>query len=74
MRKLLSIAALVAGCWLIYMGHERQESLAGKADSSLSALGEKLDGNGHVPTHVRYYVAGALLAAGGALGLGLVRR
>jgi hypothetical protein len=74
MRKLLSLAALAAGIWLVYMGHERQESLAGRADSSLSRLGERLDGSGHAPTHVKYYVGGFLLIAGGALGLGLVRK
>ena len=74
MRKPLSIAALAAGIWLVYMGHERQESLAGRADASLSSLGEKLDGSGHVPTHVKYYAAGLILVAGGALGLGLVKR
>ena len=30
MSKLLSIAALVLGIWLIYLGYERQQSLAGK--------------------------------------------
>jgi hypothetical protein len=33
-----------------------------------------VDGEGHTPTHVKYYAAGAVLVAGGALGLGLVRR
>jgi len=74
MRKLVSLAALVAGCWLVYMGHDRQESLAGRADSSLAKLGDKLDGDSHIPTHVKYYAAGAVLVAAGALGLGLLRR
>jgi len=69
MRKLLSLAALVAGIWLIYAGRERQDSLAGKADASLSKLGEKIDGADHTPAHVKYYAAGAVLLVGGALGL-----
>ncbi len=74
MKKLLSAAALVIGICLLYMGHERQQSLAGRADSSLSTLGQKIDGAGHTPTHVRYYAAGAVLVVVGALGLGFVKR
>jgi hypothetical protein len=74
MRPILSIIALVGGIWLIYIGYERQESLAGKADDTFSKLGQKVDGSGHVTTHMKYYVAGTLLAVGGAVGLGLVKR
>jgi hypothetical protein len=74
MRKLVSLAALGAGICMIYMGHERQESLAGRADSTLARLGERIDGDGHFPTHVKYYGAGFILVAAGALGLGLVRK
>lgn len=73
-RALLSVSALIAGLCLIYMGYERQQSLAGKADSSLSQLGQKIDGGDHTPTHLKYYIAGTLLAVGGALGLGIVRK
>lgn len=74
MRKLLPALALVAGVWLVYMGYERQQSLAGRTESEISALGRRLDGADHTPTHTRYYLAGALLALGGAFGLGLFRK
>ncbi|HEY4989961.1 MAG TPA: DUF3185 family protein [Opitutaceae bacterium] len=73
-RPLISISALIAGLCLIYMGYERQQSLAGKADTSLSHLGQKIDGGDHTPTHLKYYIAGSLLAVGGAFGLGIVRK
>ncbi len=60
MGKLLSVLALVAGAWLVYPGRVRQESLAGKADDSLSKLGQKIDGGGHTPVHIRNYAAGAV--------------
>lgn len=74
MRKLLSALALAAGIWIIYMGYVRQHSLAGKADGTLSSLGQKIDGGDHTPAHVKYYAAGAVLAVAGAIGLGLIRR
>jgi hypothetical protein len=74
MRKLISLAALAAGLWLVYMGHERQESFAGRTDSSLAKLGDRLDGDGPMPKHVKFYAAGFILIAAGALGLGLVRK
>jgi hypothetical protein len=74
MRATLSIAALVGGVCLIYMGHQRQESLAGKADIALARIGRSLDGGEHATTHLKYYAAGAALVIGGAIGLGLVKR
>jgi hypothetical protein len=74
MSKLLSAAALAAGLWVIYLGYERQQSIAGKTDSTLSAIGERIDGQGHTPTHVVYYAMGAVLAVAGAYGLGIVRK
>ncbi len=74
MAKLASIAALIAGLWLVYTGYERQHSLAGRADGALSTLGQKIDGADHAPAHVRYYVAGAVLVVGGLMGLGFVKR
>ena len=74
MKTIISLAALAGGIWLLYSGYERQQSLVGRADSSLARLGEKVAGEGHTPTHVKYYAAGAVLVVGGALGLGLVRR
>lgn len=74
MRKIISLAALVLGAWLLYTGHDREHSLAGKADSSLSRLGTKIDGEERMPTHEKYYIAGIALVLGGAVGLGLVRK
>jgi hypothetical protein len=74
MRKILSLMAIIAGAWLVYSGYERQHSLAGKADDSLSRLGQKIDGQGYATAHVKYYVAGLVLLAGGAMGLGLARK
>lgn len=74
MCRLISLVALVAGIWLVGMGHERQESIAGKADDSISKLGQKIDGGDHMTAQTKYYVAGAVLLVGGALGLGIVRK
>jgi threonine/homoserine/homoserine lactone efflux protein len=74
MRKLLSLLALAAGAWLVYLGYQRQQSLAGKAENEFSRLGQRIDGGEHTPTHTKYYLAGAVLALGGAAGLGLVKK
>jgi threonine/homoserine/homoserine lactone efflux protein len=74
MRPLFSILALAGGIWLIHMGYERQESLAGRTDNTLSKLGQKIDGDGHLTTHMKYYIAGTVLVIGGTLGLGIVRK
>jgi hypothetical protein len=73
MSKLVSLLALIVGLCLLYMGYERQLSLAGKADRTLSRLGTAIDGGDHTPTHIKYYVAGAALTIGGMLGLGVIR-
>jgi Protein of unknown function (DUF3185) len=69
MRFVLSLAAMVCGVWLVYLGYERQLSLAGKADRTLSRLGTAIDGGDHTPTHTKYFIAGAVLFAAGAIGL-----
>jgi hypothetical protein len=74
MSKLLSAVALAAGICLIYMGYERQQSLEGKAASTFSTLGQKIDGADHTPRHMQYYLAGSLLFVIGAFGLGIVRK
>jgi hypothetical protein len=68
-RNLISVLAVMAGGWLVYLGYVRQNSLAGLADGSISKLGQRIDGGDHTPAHVRYYVAGAVLIAGGVVGL-----
>jgi hypothetical protein len=74
MGKLLSLFALIAGIWLIYLGYERQLSLAGKADRTMSRIGTAIDGGDHTPTHVKYYIAGTLFSIGGVFGLGIIRK
>jgi hypothetical protein len=74
MSRFLSVLALAGGIWLIYLGYERQLSLAGRADRTLSRLGTAIDGGDHTPTHVRYYIAGAVLAVGGVFGLGIIKK
>src|ERR1700691_1321450 len=51
MSKVLSVLALAGGIWLLYLGYERQISIAGKADRTLSRLGTAIDGGDHTPTH-----------------------
>ena len=74
MRAILSLVALVGGILLIFMGYQRQQSLEGKADNTFAKISQKIDGGEHPTTQMKYYVAGALLAIGGAVGLGLVKR
>ena len=71
MSKFLSVLALAGGIWLIYLGYERQISIAGHADRTLSRLGTAIDGGDHTPLHTKYFIAGAVLLAGGAVGLGV---
>ncbi len=74
MQKLLSLAAIAAGIALIYVGYQREHSLAGGADGTLSRIGEKIDGGVRPPTYVKYYLAGAAFLVAGAVGTGLVRK
>lgn len=74
MRNLISVLAIAAGIWLLYLGYVRQNSLAGQADNSLSRIGQKIDGGDHTPTHIRYYAVGALLLVCGSVGLAPSRR
>lgn len=74
MGKFLSLLCLLAGLWLLYLGYQRQESLVGSADQTLAKIGQKLDGGDHLTDATKFYLAGAVLAVGGIVGLGLVRR
>jgi hypothetical protein len=74
MCKFLSVLALLGGIWLIYLGYERQLSLAGKADRTFSRLGTAIDGGDHTPTHTKYYIAGTVLTLAGVFGLGIIRQ
>ena len=74
MTKLLSLAALLAGAWLVYLGYEREHSIAGNADTTLAKIGRKIDGGDHTPTHMKYYIGGGILILGGAVGLGALKK
>jgi Protein of unknown function (DUF3185) len=74
MRTMLSFAVLAVGLWLIYLGYERQLSLAGRADRTLSRLGTAIDGGDHTPTHMKFYIAGTVLAFCGVFGLGIIKK
>jgi hypothetical protein len=74
MRTPLSLLALVAGLLFLYLGYERQISLAGRADRTLSRLGTAIDGGDHTPTHTKYYIAGTILTISGVLGLGIIKK
>jgi hypothetical protein len=74
MRKLIALAAVAAGICLLYLGYQRQESFAGKADKTFTTIGNKFDGGPRVTTEAEYYAAGAVLTVGGVVGLGIIRR
>jgi Protein of unknown function (DUF3185) len=73
MRPLLSVLAVMGGLWLLYLGYERQISLAGRTDRTFSRMGTAIDGGDHTPLHTKYFVAGAVLLACGSVGLGFRR-
>jgi TRAP-type C4-dicarboxylate transport system permease small subunit len=74
MGKLLCALLIAAGIWLAYLGYERQQSVAGRADSAIARIGQSLNGAPSSTLHVRYYAGAAVLIGGGLLGLVLVRR
>jgi threonine/homoserine/homoserine lactone efflux protein len=74
MCKVLSVAALAGGLWLLYLGYERQESLAGSAESAVARIGQKVDGTDRLTEANEYYVAGAILTLAGVIGLGVFRK
>jgi hypothetical protein len=74
MSKFLSVLALAGGIWLIYLGYERQISIAGRADRTFSRLGTAIDGGDHTPTHTKYYIGGSLLVLVGVFGLGIIKK
>jgi hypothetical protein len=73
MQKALSLVAVAAGIALFVAGYRRGHSIVGHADSAFSDLGAKFDSNPHATRQARFYVAGALLVAGGLVGYGVAR-
>jgi hypothetical protein len=68
------MVAIVAGLWLAYLGYERQQSVAGRADSAVARIGQSINGGGSPTLQVRYYAGAAILLGGGVLGLALARK
>lgn len=69
MKMIIALVAIAIGGWLLYAGYQRQDSLAGKAESSVSDLGRELDGKTRIPDHVWYYIGGGVLIVAGFAGL-----
>jgi hypothetical protein len=67
MKKILSLILILLGGWLVYVGYNRGESLAGKTKSGIAELKNEIDGKMRVPDHVWYYVGGGALIVAGAV-------
>jgi hypothetical protein len=61
MNKIIGIAMLLVGGWLLYTGYNRGESLAGKTKAGIAELKNEIDGKARVPDHVWYYIGGGVL-------------
>jgi len=67
MSKLLALALIIIGSWLIYDGYSRGDSLLGRTQSGIVSLKNEIDGKGRVARPYIYYGGGALLILGGAV-------
>jgi hypothetical protein len=65
MNKIIGLVLIVAGAFLIYKGINRQDSLAGKADSAGTSIANSVDGGTRTPTHTVWIVGGAVVAVAG---------
>ena len=65
MKLIIALVAIALGGWLLYAGYQRQDSLAGRAESAISDVGRQLDGETRVPEHVWYYIGGGVLIVAG---------
>ncbi len=72
MSKIIGIVLIAVGGYLVYVGWQRKESLAGGAAELTSKVANKVDGGARVPEHMMYLVGGGVLALVGA-GLALKR-
>lgn len=66
MKKIIGIVLILGGGWLVYTGHSRAESIAGKAESGVVQLQNEIDGKSRVAEHVWFYAGGGVLIVAGA--------
>ncbi|HEY0944097.1 MAG TPA: DUF3185 family protein [Opitutaceae bacterium] len=66
---IIALIAIAIGGWLLYTGYQRQDSLAGKAESAMSDVGREVTGESRMPDHVWYYLGGGVLVVAGLVGL-----
>jgi len=69
-KVLLAVVLIALGGLLLYLGHQRKESLAGAAQSVGHDLASAVDGKARVADHTLYFIGGgALILAGIVVGL-----
>lgn len=64
---LLSLILIAAGVTVIVLGHRREDSVEGVADSVGTSVANTWDGKARQPEHVWYYVGGGVLIAAGVV-------
>jgi len=65
MNKIIGVLLIIVGGFLIFKGINRQDSIAGKADSAGSSIANSVDGGTRTPTHTVWIVGGAVVAVAG---------
>jgi len=65
MNKIIGVILIIVGGFLIFKGINRQDSLAGKADSAGTSIANSVDGGTRTPTHTAWIVGGAVVAVAG---------
>jgi hypothetical protein len=65
MNKIIGIILIIVGGFLIFKGIDRQDSLAGKADSAGTSIANTVDGGSRTPTHTIWIIGGAVVAVAG---------
>jgi hypothetical protein len=65
MNKIIGVILIIVGGFLIFKGINRQDSIAGKADSAGSSIANSVDGGTRTPTHTVWIVGGAVVAVAG---------
>jgi len=65
MNKIIGLILIIVGGFLIFKGVNRQDSLAGKADSAGTSIANSVDGGTRTPTHTVWIIGGAVVAIAG---------